>query len=121
MSKKLLVLEFLRENPRATNSEIVKFLNSNKDAVKSCISKLKKAKLIQVIRGVDGERVIKVLVDNPHSKYQEKVKINEEQRELNRQRLERLADKILETTLSETNTDKIIASGNLFIRIYDRL
>lgn len=113
------VLDYVIENPTATNREIADNLGIPYNNAKSYISKLKKAGLLNVnvvkgIRHIDvdlNRSLYSRSKENDTSVYREELNEN----------LKKVADKIVETILLESRTELILESGRLYVKIYDRL
>lgn len=109
MTKINKILEYLRDNPRATNKEISEELKMDSDIVKSVISKLKIRGDIEV-QGQGVTRTITVLKEPPVSK-------NEYKKDILRELLEIYLEEMREAgTVQEK-----IELGKLILKITEKL
>ncbi len=103
------VLEFLRNNPTATNPEIGKAVRIDADIVKAYISKLKARGNIEV-QGQGVTRTITVLKELPVSKHSYKKDVMTE-----------LSDIFLEDIRNSVSISEKIELGKLIIKIIEKL
>ena len=103
------VLEFLRNNPTATNPEIAKAVRIDADIVKAYISKLKLRGNIEV-QGQGLTRTITVLKELPVSKHSYKKGI-----------VETMIDKYMEDFESCELLNDRIEVGKVILRLLEKL
>lgn len=116
MTRNLQVIEYLLENPNATNQEIAQHLNVTDSFIAKVISTLKKNEVIEVEKDMNGERTILVNSERIPSRV-----VRPKATGLKQEALELSLVKMMEVLVSDTRVENQVNAVTLIIKLTDRL
>lgn len=115
MTKYEMMVEFLLENPVATNQEIAEGLDISDGYAKQLVSNMRKLGIIEVVTTEKDERGFKVYPDKLTPSKRNKVSVKR------KDIAERLLDIVFEALEEENQIENVINAGHLIVKLMDRM
>lgn len=115
MTKYEMMVEFLLENPVATNQEIAEGLGISDGYAKQLVSTMRKMGIIEVVTAGNDERGFRVFPDKLTPSRRNKVSTKR------KDIAERLLDIVFEALEEESQIENVINAGHLIVKLMDRM